>query len=505
MNLQILSLMRLIVAFFGTRLALFGALFGLGVGLFPDEAQYWTWSRELSYGYYSKPLGISYQIAAGCAFFKSTEFGVRFFSMILSLGLCLGLFFLLHKARVKTSFAMIGALAFQFSPFGVCSSFIATTDCGFVFFLTCATLTFCSELQKVKQRFLITGILIAIGVFWKWTILLFWIPCLLFSLITKKCRVTDVLIGALISLLGLIPSLIWNIQHNFASLWHVTKSINVVEQGNSSNLLDFLLAQIGLFSPVLFILIFIALFIFLKDWKKQDTETQFFALSFTMLFSIVLVVAACKKIPGNWAVVSFPFAFALLGKGLEKFSSRFCLFVKIGIFVSVLMVGGVFGFLHYAKHHLIPYRKIPFKEGLGWSQLSSGLENLDAYVESEFLFSDTYQGTSIASFYGPTQKRAYFFNIHGLRKNQFCFWPTMKDNEYKNNGLFITFIDGERLLDRVENVAKERKKVLSQYFRKVISLGHIVLLENALGPLKAAVVLRCIEYNGTEPVQPEKY
>ena len=36
-----------------------------GIGLMPEEAQYWTWSQDLSYGYYSKPAGIAYEIAFG--------------------------------------------------------------------------------------------------------------------------------------------------------------------------------------------------------------------------------------------------------------------------------------------------------------------------------------------------------------------------------------------------------------------------------------------------------
>jgi 4-amino-4-deoxy-L-arabinose transferase-like glycosyltransferase len=69
-----------------------------GIGLMPDEAQYWTWSKELSYGYYSKPPGIAWQIAFGTWLFGDTEFGVRFGSIILSFVLSLGIYWLARGA-----------------------------------------------------------------------------------------------------------------------------------------------------------------------------------------------------------------------------------------------------------------------------------------------------------------------------------------------------------------------------------------------------------------------
>jgi 4-amino-4-deoxy-L-arabinose transferase-like glycosyltransferase len=43
------------------------ALFNTPLELYPDEAQYWLWSRELAWGYYSKPPMVAWLIAAGTA------------------------------------------------------------------------------------------------------------------------------------------------------------------------------------------------------------------------------------------------------------------------------------------------------------------------------------------------------------------------------------------------------------------------------------------------------
>src|SRR5579863_10704572 len=46
-------------------------------GLYPDEAQYWLWSRHLAFGYYSKPPLVAWLIALTIAAFGDSEFAIR--------------------------------------------------------------------------------------------------------------------------------------------------------------------------------------------------------------------------------------------------------------------------------------------------------------------------------------------------------------------------------------------------------------------------------------------
>src|SRR5678815_6087713 len=48
----------------GLALARLVALFRTPLELYPDEAQYWLWSRTLDFGYYSKPPVIAWAIWA---------------------------------------------------------------------------------------------------------------------------------------------------------------------------------------------------------------------------------------------------------------------------------------------------------------------------------------------------------------------------------------------------------------------------------------------------------
>src|SRR3712207_2161463 len=57
------------------------------VDLSGDEAQYWDWSRQLEWSYYSKGPLVAYIIRASCwAFGRDTMFTVRFPALLLGAG-----------------------------------------------------------------------------------------------------------------------------------------------------------------------------------------------------------------------------------------------------------------------------------------------------------------------------------------------------------------------------------------------------------------------------------
>src|SRR2546423_7742960 len=61
----------------GLTLARLIALFRTPLELYPDEAQYWLWSRIPAFGYYSKPPMVAWAIWASTAFGGDTEPWVR--------------------------------------------------------------------------------------------------------------------------------------------------------------------------------------------------------------------------------------------------------------------------------------------------------------------------------------------------------------------------------------------------------------------------------------------
>src|SRR2546423_11145477 len=67
------------------------------VELAPDEALYWVWSHHLAAGYLDHPPMIAYLIALSTKILGSTELGVRFFAVTMSLSAALIVVWLAHR------------------------------------------------------------------------------------------------------------------------------------------------------------------------------------------------------------------------------------------------------------------------------------------------------------------------------------------------------------------------------------------------------------------------
>src|SRR5215218_9297550 len=66
-------------------------LFATPLELYPDEAQYWLWSRALGFGYFSKPPMIAWLIAATTTLGNDEAF-VRLAAPLLNAGTALALY-----------------------------------------------------------------------------------------------------------------------------------------------------------------------------------------------------------------------------------------------------------------------------------------------------------------------------------------------------------------------------------------------------------------------------
>src|SRR4029077_4106180 len=83
------SLARLLPILLGlTFVRLIGLRFSV-VDLFYDEAQYWAWSRDLAFGYSSKPPFLAWIIAVAETVCGSSEACIRAPAPVLYFGTCL--------------------------------------------------------------------------------------------------------------------------------------------------------------------------------------------------------------------------------------------------------------------------------------------------------------------------------------------------------------------------------------------------------------------------------
>ncbi|HXF28625.1 MAG TPA: hypothetical protein VN457_02140, partial [Chlamydiales bacterium] len=135
-----------------------------------------------------------------------------------------------------------------------------------------------------------------------------------------------------------------------------------------------------------------------------------------------------------------------------------------------------------------------------------GLKQAGYNPKEHFLASDRYQMASLLSFYTEGQKRAYFFNIHRLRKNQFSYWPGMDKAAVGKTGYFVIEVHGIEAMQKAQKQYEKMKGVLAEYFSR-LSLHPIVipLYEVNHNPTKVILIIRCEDYNGKLPPETNKY
>lgn len=469
-----------------------------GIGLGPDEAQYWTWSERLSIGYYSKPPGIAWQIAAGTALLGNTEAGVRLFAQIIGFLFPLLVYFIARAAKLSERQAFFAGLITALSPMGWLSSLLAITDGGLILFWSLALLLLIKD--KGSPNYLAIGLMIACGALFKWPIYWFWLLLAPAAWLIPRLRSPSIFAGIGISFLGLIPSVIWNMTHNWATFRHVEATIvnkNTPDVGATmlmkGNFWDFLGAQAALISPILFILLLGAVYSAIRNWKPlSDAMKTCFIFSIPPL-ALFLFASTFKKMQGNWCEFAFPGAILLVAwYGSERW-------IKWGLALSCALVLLVFSVPALQKAGLpLPYKLNPFKHNMGWQSLSGALEKAGYDPTTEFLFSDKYQTTAIAWFYGPRQKQTYFFNLQGMRLNQFSFWPGMAVGK---TGYFV-IAENEPYLSRQRDDLIERTPAqLKPYFESVEFLGDYPLFLES----KKLLLWKCKNYNGKEPALSDKY
>src|SRR5262245_55287156 len=91
------------------------------VDLFFDESQYWSWSRELAFGYFSKPPLLAWIIAGATAVCGNGEACVRAASPLLYFGTSL-LIYAIAEQLYDARTAFWSALSFALLPGVVFSS-----------------------------------------------------------------------------------------------------------------------------------------------------------------------------------------------------------------------------------------------------------------------------------------------------------------------------------------------------------------------------------------------
>jgi 4-amino-4-deoxy-L-arabinose transferase-like glycosyltransferase len=275
------------------------------VDLFTDEAQYWSWSRELSWGYFSKPPLIAWVIHVAESVCGSSEACVRAPSPIFYFGTCV----LIYLIGRKLYGPVVGLWAALLMMFGIAlefSSRIISTDVPLLFFWALALWAYVNLLERASWPWAVTlGASIGLGLLTKYAMGYFVLGMVIVAVFDRSER--DLLRNRLIwlafgiALAIAAPNLIWVLHHDFVTFRNVAA---VVQTDSGPRLhplaaLEFLAAQFAVFGPVVFGAFLLAI-ARIRSW--EGVAANWIMLSFALPpLVIITLVALFSRAYANWA------------------------------------------------------------------------------------------------------------------------------------------------------------------------------------------------------------
>ena len=270
-----------------------------------DEAQYAAWSRELAGGYFSKPPLVAWAIRASTEVFGTAEWAVRLWSP-LAHGLAA---LALWRAGARLFDEVTGAwaaLAYLTLPGVVLSSAIASTD-ALVLLWTAVLLWAWTELREGGRSWrwtLVAGAALGLGALSKYAAVF---PLVGLAAVWVTDRPTRealplprVAVVAAVAGVMLLPNLLWNLRHDFATARHTASNANLnAELLNPLEGLEFFGSQFGVWGPVVFGLFLAAV---VRGWREPRTRAL--ALVALAPLLVILVQAFVSRANANWAATA---------------------------------------------------------------------------------------------------------------------------------------------------------------------------------------------------------
>lgn len=280
------------------------------LNLGPDEAQYWSWSRDLAFGYFSKPPMIAWIIGATTGVCGDGEACVRLAAPLLH-AITAFLVFFAGRTLYDERVGLWSAAAYALMPGTSFSSLLITTDVPLLMFWTLA-LWALAELRKQPgtKWAIVFGVAIGLGLLSKYAMLYFALGVGLALLPTAAGRsLLFSRLGAIAALAALTvfaPNVIWNALNEFATVGHTAANANwnTAKLFNIGKAFEFVGAQFAIAGPVAGALLAWGLIKNWRDPRHDSADTLLLALSLP-IFAIVTVQAFISRAHANWAAPAF--------------------------------------------------------------------------------------------------------------------------------------------------------------------------------------------------------
>ena len=428
------TFLSIVIFIFLFRLA---ALKIMHIDLFFDEAYYWYWSKNLAWGYYSKPPFIAFAIKIFTSIFGDNIYGVKIASNLFYT-LSAIYVYLISKELFNEKTAFLAGITFITIPGISYLSEIISTDAFLVFFWSFSLYYFVKALKDDKWLYwVLAGIGGGLGLLSKPTMIIFIISVIFYLLIDSKKTFKNpkLYISMILAAVIYMPNLIWNYHNGFIMFHHIQ---NISEIHNKSHfhpkkLLEFLGAQFGVFGPVFFGVYLYLIFKISTIFSKKEYKLLY-AFSVPFL-SVISLQALLERANANWALPTYIAATILVVYYLYQKSKKW---LYIGIIINILLMLIVY-FYHPVMHILnieLTKKNDFYRRVLGWKSLAKKINPIiKKYPNTKLAFTNRDLMSQMIFYLKPHPLDAQLFNPSKQIVNQFAISTDM--NKYKHHNFLV--------------------------------------------------------------------
>jgi 4-amino-4-deoxy-L-arabinose transferase-like glycosyltransferase len=286
------------------------------IDLRTDEAYYWTWSKESVLCFLDHPPMIAWFIRFGTAIFGDTNLGVRFAGIVAMLVTQLLLADIVRRLTHSTRAIVLAVLMMEAALYYGLLMAKVSPDIALIPFAVAMMWSLVRLVENGDGRWwLAAGVFGGLALLSKFTVVLM-LPAVLAFVLVPSWRVRwlkspYLWIAALIVLVLFLPVVIWNAQHDWASLRFQLVRATATHELSLRTVGDYIGLQFGL---VGFVLLPVTLSgLALSTWRgywKGDRVSILLSTAVTVPFLYFLWKSLTLRVGDTWPMFMWPTGFA---------------------------------------------------------------------------------------------------------------------------------------------------------------------------------------------------
>jgi 4-amino-4-deoxy-L-arabinose transferase-like glycosyltransferase len=440
------------------------------MGLAPDEAYYWDWSRNPAAGYFDHPPMVAWLIYLSTRLFGATLLGVKFMVVACSFVATLFIYFLAGKYVNKTSAFIILFLLANFTVLFGIGGLVATPDIPMVMFWAIGLFAaYNLFFENSRWSWILLGAAMGCGLLSKYIFGLFIMSVLLFLVCSKAHRsflFSKRLFGAfLISFVIFLPNIYWNSHHEWVSImFQFNHGLGGKAFPRFDLLLEYIGGQIGILSIFPFILLVMAVINIFR--LNENKIKNFYLLIFSAVPFLFFGFSSLKKhVEPNWpcgAYISGLLLIAILWEyAYNKKKNRLKQFILFSTVITCLTT------IIILVHIQCPFLPLPsvndpayqIRGRKQWAQDIDAVRKTIDLTKTLPVCTKNYQDAALLAFYLPDHPKVVALNFTG-RLNQYSL-PEIKSGVPGKKVLVIVRTPKPEFLNCLDSIGNSTPVFLS--------------------------------------------